>query len=258
MLGRKQRVRNQDFLDTLARIEEVVPRPVAMRVFTEAVREIRDYTAGKRVAFAWSGGKDSLALQAVCYEAGVRECLFTMTDLEYPVFLAWVTDNMPDRLEVVNTGQNLEWLARHLDWLFPQNATAAGRWFKAVQHTGQEFFYRKRDLDMLLLGRRRADGNYIGGKNAKAYESRGILRYCPLADWSHEQVMAVNHYLGLPQPPTYSWPNGFVVGTGAWPARQYTGSVANGWREVFAIDPTVVKHAATSIESARAFLRESE
>jgi len=187
LLGRKQRVRNQDFLDTLARIEEVVPRPVAMRVFTEAVREIRDYTAGKRVAFAWSGGKDSLALQAVCYEAGVRECLFTMTDLEYPAFLAWVTDNMPDRLEVVNTGQNLEWLARHLDWLFPQNATAAGRWFKAVQHTGQEFFYRKRDLDMLLLGRRRADGNYIGGKNAKAYESRGILRYCPLADWSQNR-----------------------------------------------------------------------
>lgn len=38
-------------------------------------------------------------------------------------------------------------------------------------------------------------------------------------------------------------------------ARQWTGSIENGWREVYDIDPSIVTEAAEKLESARAFLK---
>jgi len=80
------------------------------------------------------------------------------------------------------------------------------------------------------------------------------------ADWTHADVIAFNHYHSMPVPPCYSWPNGFVVGTGPWAARQYTrkpgGTETQAWREVYAIDPQVVKDAATKLPGAARFLEE--
>ena len=39
-------------------------------------------------------------------------------------------------------------------------------------------------------------------------------------------------------------------------ARQWTGSIENGWREVYDIDPSIVRAAAERIDSARTFLKE--
>ena len=54
--------------------------------------------------------------------------------------------------------------------------------------------------------------------------------------------------------PFTGWPNGYLCGTHPWPARQWTGSTENGWREVYDIDPSIVTAAAEKIVSARAFL----
>jgi hypothetical protein len=81
-----------------------------------------------------------------------------------------------------------------------------------------------------------------------------VTRYSPLVNWRHEDILAYVHYHKLPMPPIYGWPNGYVCGTHAWPARQYTGSIANGWREIYSIDPGIVREAAEHIESARVFL----
>lgn len=56
-------------------------------------------------------------------------------------------------------------------------------------------------------------------------------------------------------PPIYGWKNGYLCGTHPWPARQWTGSIENGWREVYDIDPGIVLAAAEKIDSARAFLK---
>ena len=63
------------------------------------------------------------------------------------------------------------------------------------------------------------------------------------------------HYHQLPLPPIYGWKNGYLCGTHPWPARQWTGSIENGWREVYDIDPSIVLAAAEKIDSARAFLK---
>lgn len=63
------------------------------------------------------------------------------------------------------------------------------------------------------------------------------------------------HYHQLTLPPIYGWKNGYLCGTHPWPARQWTGSIENGWREVYDIDPSIVLAAAEKIDSARAFLK---
>jgi hypothetical protein len=55
-------------------------------------------------------------------------------------------------------------------------------------------------------------------------------------------------------PPIYEWHNGYYCGTHPWPARQWTGSVENGWKEVYEIDQSIVTEAAEFIPSAKAFL----
>jgi 3'-phosphoadenosine 5'-phosphosulfate sulfotransferase (PAPS reductase)/FAD synthetase len=254
-ISKKQRTTQADWLAALDRIEELVPR-ARLDALVDATLAAMRRTLARfgRVAFAWSGGKDSQVLERLCLRAGVTECVLGISDLEYPAFLRWVTDVMPRGLEVVCTGQDLAWLARHPGMLFPQDAATAGKWFKIVQHTAQERYYRARRLDCLVLGRRKADGNYTGPGDCYT-NNRGITRYSPLAAWSHEDVLAFLAYERIGLAPFYRWPKGYRCGTHPWPARQWTGSTEQGWREVYAIDPTIVERAASAIPSAADFLR---
>ncbi|MBN2005794.1 MAG: hypothetical protein JXA21_20725 [Anaerolineae bacterium] len=190
--------------------------------------------------------------------AGITPCVMGLTNLEFPAFLQWVTDAMPPDLELVNSDLDLPWLAQNPGMLFPQESRIAARWFHLVQHAGQEQYYARRRLDLLILGRRRADGNYLGAAGQNLYTSKGLTRYSPLKDWRHEDVLAFCHYYGYPLPPIYTWPNGFVVGTGAWAARQWTQTAEQGWYETWLVDPGVVQQAANYLPSARKFLRDWE
>ena len=255
-LGRKQSVTHEDFQRTLLNIKAHVSRQHLDNLIDKTVSEIKRTCRHKRAAFSWSGGKDAQVLRSLCELAGIENCILAMTHgLEFPEFLRWVTDNMPWRLEVMDTGQDLRWLAEHQHMLFPQDSRTAARWFKIVQHRAQAEFFERRGLDLLLLGRRWADGNFTGGGRRKVYRSNGVNRYSPIAHWSHEEVFAFIQHYNVPLPPVYSWPRGFRVGTGAWPMRQWTGSVENGWAETFIVDPNIVHEAATLIPSARRFLR---
>lgn len=253
-LGKKQRSNQQNWLDCVSQIASRGYDWHSLDLLIErTVNDIKATVHGKNVAFGWSGGKDSLALQVVMRNCGITQCVFAMSNLEYKSFLEWVTLHMPDDLEVINTGQDLDWLVRNPQMLFPQTAAIASKWFKIIQHTGQEEYFRKRKLDMLIVGRRIADGNFMN--NGKLYTNRrGITRYSPLAEWSHEDVLATIIREGIELPPTYGWPRGYQVGTGAWPARQWCPSIREGWSEVYQIDQSVVEEAATVILSAREFL----
>lgn len=255
MLGRKQAITHEEFLAALARIEQIVPREVYQHRKAAAVAHVRAVTAGKRAAFGWSGGKDSIALQAVCTAAGIEACVFGMSDLEYPAFLRWVTDHMPPALEVINNRWDLDWLAKRADeMLFPQTSTIAAKWFRGIQHYAQETYFRRHNLDLLILGRRKADGNFCG--DGYCYTAKGVTRFSPLAEWTHEEVLASLVYEGWANklPPFYGWPRGFRCGTHAWPARQWCSSIAHGWAEVYSIDRGIVIEAARKIDSAKRFL----
>ena len=254
MLGKKQRVTNEAWIEVLEKIEQLVTKEELDEKVRQTVEEIKTKTQGKNAAFAWSAGKDSLVLEQICYMAGINPCVLVISNLEYKAFLEWVEAHKPAELEIINTGQDLEWLAKHQQMLFPQNSQIASQWFHIVQHRGQAKYYKAKDLDVLLLGRRRADGNYVG-KGSNIYtDGKGVTRYSPLADWSHEDILAFIHYYEVPVPPIYEWKNGYLCGTHPWAARQWTGSVENGWKEVYEIEPDIVQSAAEVIPSAKEFL----
>ena len=247
VIPKKQQATHEQFVAAMANIEQLVPRREFDDLLDATVSDVRRTLLTSRGAvprYAWSGGKDSMALQLVMERAAVRECVLGMTDLEYPEFLRWVTQHMPDGLTVINTGLDLEWLERHPQMLFPRDADTASRWFALIQHRAQDRYVRAERATILILGRRAADGNFMGRDGSGLYQKPdGCWRYSPLQHWRHEDVLAACHYYGYPLAPNYGWPRGYRVGTGAWPARQWTRSPEHGWDEIWQIDPDIVRAA---------------
>lgn len=259
VIGKKQTSSNGDFVKAWQDIEALVSLEEARVLVDNAVADIRKQTAGKRAGYAWSGGKDSLALQYVCEKSGVTDCVLGIASkLEYPQFLEWVKANSPRGLKIWdNSKLDLQWLAQHQDMLFPTDSSKAAHWFQIIQHRAQAWFFKEMHLDVICLGRRTQDGNYIGRNGANCYtDKKGVTRLSPIAHWKHEEVLAVIHYfMGRNMPPIYDWKNGFTVGTGVWAARQHCGSIHDGWHEVYEIAPQIVIEAAQYIESAKQFLK---
>ena len=192
-LGIKQASRNSDWLETMAAIEQIVPFPALQERAGETLERIRKATDGRKTAYAWSAGKDSLVLGHLCEQAGITDSMIAVCNLEYPAFMAWVEGNKPQGCQVMNSGQDLTWLQKHPNMLFPRSSALTGRWFSIVQHKLQTDYFRQQGLDMLLLGRRRADGNYTG-QDGLYTNGKGITRFSPLYDWPHEDILAYIHY----------------------------------------------------------------
>lgn len=253
-LGRKQGLTNDAWLQAVATIESTISKSEIDELVAATIEDIRANTSGKAAAYAWSGGKDSIVLGKLCEAAGVKDCMIGVCDLEYPAFLAWIRKHKPKGCEIINTHQDMAWLSNHTEMLFPQDSAIAGRWFSIVQHRAQREYFKAHNLDIMILGRRRADGNYVGRGTNIYTDGKGVTRYSPLASWRHEHILAYIHYNKLALPPFYEWENGYLCGTHPWPARQHTGSIENGWREIFHIDRSIVEAAAKTIDSARHFL----
>lgn len=162
VLGRKQRIKNSDWIEIFDKIEQLITKKELDQLVDKTIQDIKAKTKGKKAAYAWSGGKDSLVLGEICRRAGISSCVLVISNLEYKAFTQWVEDNKPPELSIINTGQDIKWLVTHPHMLFPQDSKYAAQWFHIVQHRGQAKYYKENNLDMLLLGRRRADGNYVG------------------------------------------------------------------------------------------------
>ena len=172
-LGRKQRITNEAWLEAVATVESTVSEAALGELVAATIEDIKAKTAGKKAAYAWSGGKDSIVLGKLCEAAGVVDSMIGVCDLEYPAFAAWIEANKPEGCEVINTHQGLDWLARHPEMLFPQNSAAAGRWFSIVQHRAQRIYAKAHSLDLIILGRRRADGKLCGPRHQHLHRRQG-------------------------------------------------------------------------------------
>lgn len=254
IIGRKQSTNNEDWIKAIENIEDYVSREELKALTDQTIKEIIKTTKDKKSAYGWSAGKDSIVLGHICAKAGIRDCSIGVSDLEYPEFLKWIIGNKPTECKIINTGQDIDWLSNHLDMLFPKDSKISSRWFSIVQHKAQRMYYKEHELDVLILGRRRADGNYVG-KGSNIYtDKKGVTRFSPLSEWKHEHILAYIHYHGLSLPPIYDWHNGYKCGTHPWPARPYTPDIKSGWKEIYDIDPDIVVKAAEKIKSAKEFM----
>ena len=71
VLGRKQRIQNSDWIDAFGKIEQLMSKKGLDQLVEKTVKEIKKKTKGKKAAYAWSGGKDSLVLGEICQRAGI-------------------------------------------------------------------------------------------------------------------------------------------------------------------------------------------
>ncbi len=71
VLGRKQRIKNSDWINAFDKIERLVSKKELDQLVEKTVKEIKKKTKGKKAAYAWNGGKDSLVLGAICQRAGI-------------------------------------------------------------------------------------------------------------------------------------------------------------------------------------------
>ena len=90
VLGRKQRIKNSAWINTFGKIEQLVTKKELDQLVEKTVREIKKKTKGKKAAYAWSGGKDSLVLGEICQLAGITPCVLVICNLEYRAFVEWV------------------------------------------------------------------------------------------------------------------------------------------------------------------------
>ena len=119
MLGRKQSVRNnEDWKNALDHIEETVSKKELDSLVKKTVKDIKEKCKGKKSAYAWSAGKDSLVLGEICEKAGIDQSVLVRCNLEYPAFIAWIEQNKPSGLEVINTGEDRRDTIKNISWIY--------------------------------------------------------------------------------------------------------------------------------------------
>ena len=243
---RKQSMTHEDFVRVLDAVPFTHPREDFDRLFEQTVEEVRRVTKGKNVGYAWSGGKDSIALELVMDAAGIHQCVFGRTDLEYHAFTDWLKDHSPSELVTINNGWDIDWLKRNEHMLFAFDSKLRGRWYHGIWLTAQQTFADTRKLDILITGKRHDDGNVIYATDGnKQYVSGGVTRYAPLWNWTHGDVFASLLYRDrmATLPPFYGWPRGYRCGTHAWAARKSKPHEL-GWSEIMRIEPARIIEAA--------------
>lgn len=257
VLGRKYSNTNEEWLEVFNNIERYISYDEVQRAKERALKEMAATMAEfKNPIYAYSGGKDSIVLADLCMQVGVKTGVMSITELEYPAFRQWIEKNVPDGVELVSTGQDLQWLAKHPDRFLcywdggdKQSPVNIG-----VQHS----FYDKSGADVILLGRRKADNNYVGKGGSNIYtDSVGRTKYNPISDWTHETLLGYIRYEQLYLPPIYSWPDGFNQGTHPWFDREVMrGSTEEQTvREIVQIDSTLLAEAAKVVPRIAEFLK---
>lgn len=254
VLGMRNRTTDEEAWAVYDRIETLVSRAQLDALETRTLAELRRVTHGHTCALAWSGGKDSLVLYELADQAGITQGVCGLTrDLEYPAMEQWLAAYTPQGITLWRRPIDYAWLLTHQDWLFPRTADQRGP--QMIWQVAQDEYCAARGCDLLLLGRRRLDENFVGRDGSGLYLARGVWRYNPLRDWTHEEVLASLHYHRIALPPLYGWYNGFTEGTHPWPRRGHTRDDADAWAQLASIDASIVEEAARrDLRGARAYL----
>lgn len=252
-IGRKQASQNADWLYAVQHIEELISPQEVAEYAAHAVERIKAVATGAKVAYAWSAGKDSIVLGKLCEQAGVTACFFGHSNLEFPQYLDWALANLPCGCEILNVPLDIDWLAKHQDMLFVDDAARLNRWYALLQRSYFSEYYERHKPDYIIVGHRTIDGNVCGKDNIIRKKS-GEVRFSAIADWPHEVVLGYIHYNRLSLPPTYNWDDGYVFGPTPWPIWGSPKDVADGWRMIQQLYPEILPIAAEKIESARTFL----
>lgn len=263
-LSSKSSYSNADVQHVWDTIGERVTRQEAENAVDRAATEVVQ-TCGRhlsRVAYGWSGGKDSLALEVVMRACGINAGVMgVVAPLEFRPFLTWAKAHKPPGIEVISNDLDEAWLAgdKGRSKLFPRESKVGYFWTLAGTRHAQSLYRARHNPALMIYGRRTADGNVCGDERGIAISKEGAV-YNPLRRWPHELVLGVIHHLWMPLgtnddsprriPPIYDAPDGWTSGNGPWPGRRFD-TWDDGWESTWAIEPDAVRRASKHLTEAR-------
>lgn len=236
-----------DEIRTKAQIEELI---------AETVAEIHAVCDGKNAAYAWSGGKDSIALQIVCEDAGIKKGFCAYNPLYFSESINFFITHKPDGIVLYDSGEDVNWLAEHPAFLFPKGGSL--RWNVRTHLKYQPIYCKENNIDILMMGKRSQDGNVVA-KELVHTSPQGVNIYCPIRKWTHEDVICAIRYRGKELSPIYFTEEGFHYGDTKFAVMSpFKGeSVSTAWHRIYKIEPQKVFDSATAgIPSAIQYLKE--
>lgn len=260
-LGRKQNSKNSHWLCAWDTCTQTISREHIERITLQAVATIRKVVLinhFKRIAYAWSGGKDSIVLYDILRKSGIDIVggVLALYEHEFPAFEEWILLNRPADIQIVKTHAFTDdFLNKHPEYLFPmetkfKDAYLPPRW------KVQNGYIKENQIDCMIMGRRYADGNNCGKReNGFVTVSKAGAKFNPLADWSHEEILAYLKYNNLELPQTYFYENGFQAGTQVWTEkRRINGHYFETFDLLMSIDPRIVESVRGRLEIADEYL----
>ena len=79
ILGRKQSISNDRWKEAFDQIEALVSPEELEETVQRTLEDILEKTKGRKAAYCWSGGKDSIVMSDICQQAGVTDCMSAPT-----------------------------------------------------------------------------------------------------------------------------------------------------------------------------------
>lgn len=263
MLNKKQQIEDnaewlrayEDCTKTISReqIASLEYRTIAL------IRKVANHY--RKPCSGWIAGKDSLVLDHILRKSGILYTPIMWRGVnEYPSMTKWIAENKPHNLiEEVIDRYTLEFLEKHPEYLFCSNGTRQ-KWM-STKWTRQRKDISKHGFDLFITGRRLKDGNICGTKESGYVTKKANATYAsfsPLAEWTHEQLLAYIKYENIHLPPFYSYERGFLIGSvamGEWTERPMLNKTEDEvWDELYSIDPTIVINASRVLTKARRYL----
>lgn len=220
---------------------------------SKTLKEMLEVTNGKKCGYAYSGGKDSVVLSILCNKIGIYDGICAISSLFFDKSIEHIKSTLPQGLTLVDTGQDMQWLFENQEqYLFSDDMF---QWYKIGHLQAQKEFHQEHDLDLMLKGKRRQDGNNIGTDLIRT-NSRTGNEYNPIRDWTHEEVIAYMRYHGKTLSEFYWTEYGFHFGDVEWPSMnlQKGMSVYDMWDYIYSFQPSAVIKASEGIKSAKKYL----
>lgn len=244
----------EDWLNVYNNISSYISKEEIETKISEAMENIKKIIKGKKVAYAWSGGKDSLALQVIMEKIGINKGIAAISEnLEYPSFLKFFNEYLPKGIEVKKISIDMNYLKEHPELIFPVGSINSDKWDKMIHLKAQNNYVKENNIDILIMGRRKQDGNFVGKNNIYSRKD-GVTIYSPLADWKHEDILAILYYYGLKLPDIYFMKNGFNLGTHNVFSRM--GDKKECLEEIYKHDKTILEKLSLHFDFLKEFLNE--
>lgn len=263
MLNKKQQIAdNSEWLKAFEKCTDSITRAEIAALEYRTIQLIRKVANHyRKPCSGWIAGKDSLVLDRILQKAGIRYTPIMWRGVnEYPSMVEWIAENKPRNLiEEVIGKYSLEFLETHPDYLFCSNGTRQ-KWM-STKWTRQRKDIAKHGFDLFITGRRLKDGNICGTKESGYVvekEGSSYATFSPLAEWSHEQLLAYIKYENILLPPFYTYKRGFLIGSvamGEWTERPMLDKTEDEvWDELYEIDPSIVIGASKTLTRAKRYL----